>query len=154
MNTINLQTIVLVIIMDRVSPEKRSEVMSSVKSKGTKLEHFFAEKLKEKGLDYCKRNVKELTGRPDFVFEEAKIVIFIDSCFWHGCKQHLRMPASNQDYWTAKIARNHKKDRQVTKQLKQEGWLVLRIWEHALKNPKMLKWWLTRIKNLAENRKG
>jgi DNA mismatch endonuclease (patch repair protein) len=136
--------------MDKVSPKKRSEVMSSVKSKGTKLERFFAEKLKERGLDYCRRNVKELAGKPDFVFEDAKIAIFIDSCFWHGCRQHLRMPASNRDYWIAKIARNRKKDRQVARLLKDDGWLVLRIWEHSLKNPKSLKWWLTRIKNLVD----
>lgn len=138
--------------MDKISPEKRSKVMSSVKSKGTKLENFFAEKLKEIGLDYFERNVKALVGRPDFVYGDVQIAIFIDSCFWHGCKHHLRMPASNRDYWVTKITRNRKKDRQVTKQLKEDGWLVLRIWEHSLKNPRTLKWWLTRIKNLVEAR--
>ncbi|GAB4415209.1 MAG: hypothetical protein Fur0044_10250 [Anaerolineae bacterium] len=122
--------------------------MASVKSKRTKLEEFFAEKLKERGLEVFKRNVSELAGKPDFVYEDSKIVIFVDSCFWHGCKQHLRMPASNQDYWIAKIARNRKKDHQVTKKLKEEGWLVIRIWEHSLKNSRALKWWLTRIKRL------
>lgn len=121
-----------------------------MKSKGTKLERFFVEKLREMGLAHYHRNVKELAGKPDVVFEGAKIVIFIDSCFWHGCKQHLRMPASNRDYWIAKIARNRKKDRQVVGLLKGDGWLVLRIWEHSLKNPKTLKWWLTRIKNLVD----
>ncbi len=140
-------------IMDKVTSTKRSEVMASVKSKGTKLEHFFAERLEEMGLDYYRRNVKELSGTPDFVFEYAKITIFIDSCFWHGCKQHLRMPASNQDYWFSKIKRNRKKDRRVTRLLKNDGWVVLRIWEHSLKNPKTLQWWLTRIKNLVEEKR-
>ncbi|MCK6627057.1 MAG: very short patch repair endonuclease [Anaerolineae bacterium] len=140
--------------MDTVSPQTRSEVMASVKSKSTKLEEFFAEKLKERGLEVFKRNVSELAGKPDFVYEDTRIAIFIDSCFWHGCKQHLRMPASNQDYWVAKIARNHKKDYQVTKQLTQEGWLVIRIWEHSLKNSRALKWWLTRIERLIALRQS
>ena len=139
--------------MDKISSKKRSEVMSSVKSKGTKLENYFAEKLKEMGLDYCKRNVKGLVGSPDFVYDDVKIAIFIDSCFWHGCRQHLRMPASNRDYWVTKIARNRRKDRQVTKQLKEDGWIVLRIWEHSLKNSRTFKWWLTRIKNLISEKK-
>lgn len=138
--------------MDTISPEKRSEVMSSIKSKGTKLENIFAEKLLDVGLDYCRRNVKAIVGSPDFVYDDAKIAIFIDSCFWHGCKKHLRMPASNQDYWVAKIARNRKKDRQVTRQLRQDGWLVLRIWEHSLKSSRTLNWWLTRIKNQVSER--
>lgn len=140
--------------MDRVSPQVRSEVMSSVKSKKTKLEIFFADQLTERGLTGFRWNAPELVGKPDFVYEDTKVVIFIDSCFWHGCKQHLRMPASNQDYWSAKIARNRKKDYEVTKQLQLEGWLVIRIWEHSLKNPHSLKWWLTRIKHLVAARRS
>jgi DNA mismatch endonuclease (patch repair protein) len=128
--------------------------MSSVKSKKTKLETLFAEQLELIGLGNFVQNSSELVGKPDFVYENARVVIFIDSCFWHGCKYHLRMPASNQDYWVAKIARNRRKDRQVTKQLKEEGWLVLRIWEHSLKNSRMLKWWLTRVKNLIKDRRN
>jgi len=136
--------------MDKISPQKRSDVMSSVKSKGTKLENFFAQEMINQGVKFSQRNVTNLIGKPDFIFKRKKIAILIDSCFWHGCKKHLRLPASNQVYWTAKIARNRKKDRQVTKKLKEEGWLVLRIWEHSLRNPTKLRWWMTHIKNIIK----
>lgn len=140
--------------MDRLSPEKRSEVMSSIKSKGTRLECFFADKLGEIDLGHCQRNVEDMIGRPDFVFLDAKIAIFVDSCFWHGCKLHLRMPSSNRSYWVSKIRRNRKKDRDVNRRLREDGWLVLRVWEHSIKNPRSLKWWLTRIKNVVAAREA
>lgn len=139
--------------MDTVSAKKRSEVMVAVKSSGTKLEHFFAEQLEARHLQSFEKNVKGLPGKPDFVFTDAKIAIFIDSCFWHGCAKHLRMPASNEKYWKAKISRNRRKDRQVTDELHRNGWVVLRIWEHSLKKPRALKWWLTRIENLLTAKK-
>ncbi len=94
------------------------------------------------------QNNAEVYGRPDFVFKKAKLAIFLDSCFWHGCSKHLRMPSSRQVYGQAKIARNRKRDRVVSKELKINGWKVIRIWVHSLNNPKTLRWWLTRIKKL------
>lgn len=140
--------------MDRISPEKRSEVMSSVRAKDTKLELLFLENLEQRGLDAFERYSSDLPGSPDFAHDPSRIAIFIDSCFWHGCKQHLRMPKSNQAYWLKKIARNRRRDREVTTRLREQGWLVLRIWEHSVKNPRALKWWLTRIGNLILERQG
>lgn len=84
----------------------------------------------------------DVLGCPDFVFREEKVAIFVDGCFWHGCKRHLRMPASNAAYWQAKIERNRKRDRQVSRALRQQGWRVIRVWEHTLTCPGPLKRWL------------
>lgn len=139
-------------IMDKVSPEKRSEVMSTVKSKGTKLERKFFEELEQRGIGPFDYHRSDMAGKPDLAHEESKVVVFIDSCFWHGCPEHLRMPEANRAYWEKKIAGNRKRDKKVTKTLKSEGWLVLRIWEHSIKKPKSLKWWLTRIETLISER--
>ena len=139
---------------DTFSKKKRSEIMRQIKGKNTKFELFFLEKLEEKGIGPLECYCSELTGRPDFVHWQSKTAIFVDSCFWHGCKQHLRMPQSNRDYWVKKIKRNKKRDRKVTKQLQEEGWLVLRVWEHSTKKPKTLNWWLTRIGTLIRDRQS
>ena len=74
-----------------------------------------------------------LWGKPDMVFPSYGIVVFIDGCFWHGCPKHYRMPSSNVNYWKQKISGNKKRDRKINKQLEEEGWKVIRIWEHDIK---------------------
>ena len=118
---------------DKVSPKKRSQIMSKIKSKNTKLENKIISDLWKRGVRF-KRNVASLTGKPDIAIKKYKIVIFIDSCFWHGCSQHCRMPSSNRTYWEKKIERNKERDREVTNFYKEKGWHILRIWEHELKN--------------------
>lgn len=68
--------------------------------------------------------------RPDVVFTRARVAVFIDGCFWHGCPEHGRMPSSNAIYWAAKIELNQERDRAQTTALRAEGWYVIRIWEH------------------------
>jgi DNA mismatch endonuclease (patch repair protein) len=119
--------------MDTFSKKKRSEIMSKVKSSGNrsteiKMIDFF----KKYGIKGWRRN-SSITGKPDFIFPKAKIALFIDGCYWHGCPQHCRMPSSNQDYWKKKIARNIKRDKEVTKELRAKNWTVIRVWEHELK---------------------
>ncbi len=94
---------------DKVSPEVRSRTMRAVKSKDSKMEVKFRSVLWRGGLRFYK-NVKSLLGKPDIVFPRKKVVIFLDSCFWHGCPLHLRLPSSNVEYWQAKIERNKKRD--------------------------------------------
>lgn len=79
-----------------------------------------------------------LPGRPDFVFPKARLVIFVDGCFWHGCPLHGRKPDSNQDYWLPKLARNISRDRRISRQLRKAGWRVLRLWQHSLKKEDVL----------------
>lgn len=138
--------------MDNLTPEQRAKTMTAVKSKGTKLEKFFIAALERRGIGGLNYHRADIEGKPDVVHEPSRIAIFIDSCFWHGCPEHLRMPASNEEYWTKKIARNKKRDRRVRTLLEAEGWKVIRIWEHSIRSQRNLRWWLTRIENLIISR--
>jgi DNA mismatch endonuclease, patch repair protein len=64
------------------------------------------------------------------VFTRAKVAVFVDGCFWHGCPTHYRQPGSNVEYWIAKVDRNVRRDQEVDAALRELGWTVLRIWEH------------------------
>lgn len=68
--------------------------------------------------------------RPDIAFTRARLAIFIDGCFWHGCPEHKGSPKTNAHYWTPKIAGNVDRDQRQTLALVQAGWTVLRFWEH------------------------
>lgn len=68
--------------------------------------------------------------RPDIVFTRARVCIFVDGCFWHCCPIHGVEPTRNVDYWGPKLARNVARDRAVDAALADDGWTVLRIWEH------------------------
>lgn len=68
--------------------------------------------------------------RPDIVFTRAKLAVFVDGCFWHGCPEHGTSPRRNSQYWTAKIARNQDRDRKYDALLAASGWTVVRVWEH------------------------
>ena len=115
---------------DVFSKRKRSEVMSKIRSSKTKPELKLKTIMRKFGFLYQPRNI---FGRPDFADRKDKIAIFIDGCFWHGCRKHYRAPKQNKKYWTEKLKRNIKRDKEVSKNLKEIGWKVLRIWEHDLK---------------------
>ena len=116
---------------DTVSKKKRSEIMSRVRSKDSKMEIAFRKALWNKGFRYSKNSSKYF-GKPDLILKKYKTVIFIDSCFWHGCKKHCRMPSTNQKYWIQKIKRNKQRDKEVNKYYKKLGWKIFRIWEHEI----------------------
>ena len=117
---------------DTVSKKKRSEIMSKIKSKDSKIEVEFRKAIWKAGFRY-RKNPANYFGKPDLVLKKYKTVIFIDSCFWHGCKKHCRLPATNKKYWNEKIERNKKRDKEVNRYYKKIGWKVVRIWEHNLK---------------------
>jgi DNA mismatch endonuclease (patch repair protein) len=72
-----------------------------------------------------------LRRRADVVFGPARVALFIDGCFWHGCPDHgQRATHANPDYWAGKIARNQARDRDTDHRLGQAGWLSIRAWEH------------------------
>ncbi len=87
------------------------------------------------GISGWRLHPKNLTGHPDFVFESLRIAIFVDGCFWHQCPRCRLTPSSNLDYWMPKLRRNRERDWQVRLRLNEQGWLVLRIWEHELNVP-------------------
>jgi DNA mismatch endonuclease, patch repair protein len=72
----------------------------------------------------------DLRVRPDLVFVQQRVAIFVDGCFWHGCPQHGRKPRVNEAYWTPKLERNQVRDKRVDAALQKDGWAVIRIWEH------------------------
>lgn len=115
--------------MDTVSKKKRSEIMSRVKSRDSKIEIAFRKELWRRGFRYRKNSGKYF-GKPDLVLSKHKTVIFIDSCFWHGCKKHCRIPTARKTYWVNKIERNKARDKEVSKYYKKQGWKIFRIWEH------------------------
>ena len=106
--------------------EQRSYNMSQIKSKGTKPEYKLKRKIYSEGLRGYRLNYK-LTGKPDIVFTRSKLAIFVDGCFWHKCSKCYIEPKSNKAFWLNKIDNNIKRDKQVNKILKREGWSVLRL---------------------------
>jgi len=81
------------------------------------------------------RRRQPLPGKPDFVFRRERLAVFVDGCFWHGCRWHCRMPKSRCSYWESKIRRNKARDKAVRGMLQEAGWKVHRIWEHSLDEP-------------------
>lgn len=119
---------------DRISKKQRSENMTAVKSRGNKsTELKFVALLKENKISGWRRHYKRLIGTPDFAFPKQKVAVFIDGCFWHGCRKCYVAPKSNVAFWKNKIEKNRQRDGRVSKVLKQQGWSVVRIKEHLLK---------------------
>lgn len=109
--------------------------MAAIRSKGNKsTELKLASILRAAGITGWRRH-QRLPGRPDFIFRRQRLAIFVDGCFWHGCRWHCRMPQDNRKYWQSKISRNAERDRNTNRLLHKADWRVLRIWGHSLCNP-------------------
>ncbi|NJA06448.1 DNA mismatch endonuclease Vsr [Methylococcaceae bacterium WWC4] len=126
--------------MDKFSKEKRSEIMSKIRSKDTSPELKVRKLVFSLGYRY-RLHDKNLLGRPDLVFHERKKVIFIHGCFWHQHKDCAlaQLPASNLDYWKPKLARTVERDKQQIEALQRDCWDVLVIWECEIKQLKKLE---------------
>lgn len=72
----------------------------------------------------------DLRRRADVVFGRKRVAVFVDGCYWHGCPEHFRPPATNHEYWNGKIARNRARDADTDERLRQAGWSPVRVWEH------------------------
>src|ERR1035438_10274142 len=121
--------------MDSIPPEIRSRVMAQVRSQRNRsTEWRLRSALVRAGIRGWTLNAAGVTGKPDFVFPERQLVVFVDGCFWHGCPKCKRIPSSNTLYWGPKIRRDRKRDRAVDRSLRSAGWKVLRVWEHQLVN--------------------
>ncbi len=115
---------------------ERSALMSTIKGSGNKATELrLIEIMKAGGITGWRRKWA-LMGKPDFVFQKARVAVFVDGCFWHGCPRCYRPPSSNKPFWREKLARNRARDVKVTRALRKSGWRVLRIWEHELKHPR------------------
>lgn len=122
--------------MDKVDRETRSRTMRAIKSRGNRsTEARLRASLVRSGVRGWKLHDVSLSGTPDFAFHKKRIAVFVDGCFWHGCPMCYRRPHSSQGYWDAKMHRNQARDRRVDARLKDEGWSVIRVWEHSLIEP-------------------
>lgn len=130
---------------DIFPPQKRSEIMSKVKSRNTKPEIWIRTFLFSLGFRF-RKNDKRYTGTPDLVLPKYKTIIFIHGCFWHGhdCKKGS-LPADNADFWREKIAKNKIRDKKNQEILINSGFHVIVIWECELKNKVLREQRLTRL---------
>lgn len=121
--------------VDTFDKATRSKVMAKVRGRGNATTELRLMKLfRANGIRGWRRHLP-ITGRPDFAFPKAKLAVFVDGCFWHGCPNCYSAPASSQAFWKAKLSKNKTRDTTVTEQLRSDGWKVLRVWECQLKKP-------------------
>jgi DNA mismatch endonuclease, patch repair protein len=120
--------------MDSLSKSERSLQMSKVRSRGNRsTEVRLRMALVRGGIKGWELHPRDIVGIPDFWFAKKAVAVFVDGCFWHGCKTCLRMPKQNRAYWEAKIARNVVRGSEVNRTLSQSGIKVIRIWEHDVR---------------------
>jgi DNA mismatch endonuclease (patch repair protein) len=108
----------------------KSEQMARVRSRNTQPETLLRRALWARGLRY--RIHAGLPGTPDVSFPAAKVAVFVDGCFWHGCPEHYTRPMRNSEFWDRKLSRNLNRDARVNAELEQAGWLPIRVWEHEI----------------------
>lgn len=132
-------------VVDRVTPQQRSAMMSRVRRQHTKPELAVRRLLHSLGYRY-RLHAKELKGSPDVVFRRHRAAIFVHGCFWHGhdCPR-AKLPQSNAAYWEAKISRNRTRDLAAEDALTSDGWRVLTIWECETRQPDDLAARLTKF---------
>ena len=118
----------------RVSPGGAlSDKMSRLARRDTKPEMLLRRELHRRGMRF--RVQLKVPGNNrrtiDIAFTRARLAVYVDGCFWHGCPIHHQPPRSNAEWWEWKIARNQTRDRDTDRELGAAGWQVLRIWEHV-----------------------
>ncbi|WP_454119244.1 very short patch repair endonuclease [Microbacterium lacticum] len=114
------------------SSDAARKTMQGNRGRDTKAELAVRRLVHAAGLRYRvnARPEPDLRRTADLLFTRARVAVFIDGCYWHGCPEHFSMPATNLDYWSTKIGRNQARDLETTTVLEARGWLVLRFWEH------------------------
>ena len=125
--------------MDTLTPEKRSENMSRIRSRDTSIELNVRRLLYSMGYRY-RVNRKDLPGKPDIVIEKYKLVIQVHGCYWHrhqGCKLAYN-PKSRVDFWQNKFSGNISRDKKVEKALASLGYRVYTIWECEIRERSVL----------------
>ncbi|MBS4017594.1 MAG: DNA mismatch endonuclease Vsr [Dechloromonas sp.] len=134
--------------MDRLTPERRSWLMSRVRGKDTSPE------VRTRSIAHClgyrfRLHRRDLPGCPDIVFPKHKLVLFVHGCFWHrhaGCRK-ASMPKTRRKFWTDKFDANVVRDTKVRRALRKLGWRVAVVWECETKSPEMLE---RRLRELLE----
>jgi DNA mismatch endonuclease, patch repair protein len=115
-----------------VTPTHR-KLMQSVRGKGNRTtEARVRAALVRAGLSGWTMNSTALRGHPDFFFPQERLAVFLDGCFWHGCKTCGHIPNKNSHFWKSKISRNRERDLTTTRYLRRRNIVVLRFWEHEI----------------------
>jgi len=118
---------------DVVDKHTRSKLMSGIRGRGNAATELrLAGLLRTHGIAGWRRRQRVL-GHPDFTFRTARLVIFVDGCFWHGCPRHYVAPKSNRTFWMRKRRTNRARDCAVVRDLQRLGWTIIRIWECELR---------------------
>ncbi len=120
---------------DVFTSEKRSLVMSRIRGRGNRdTELRLIKVFRSLRITGWRRNSR-LFGKPDFVFPRQRIAVFVDGCFWHCCPRqgHSNRPRNNAAFWDLKLRRNVERDKIVNRTLRKQGWVVVRIWEHSVR---------------------
>lgn len=125
-------------MVDNLASTVRSKVMSSIKGKDTRPELEIRKLVWASGKRYRVHD-RSVFGIPDMSNKSRNLAVFIDGCFWHGCRRCYKQPTTNVSYWKDKIDSNRQRRKGVLKKLRVDGWVVLQFWEHdVLANPTKL----------------
>jgi DNA mismatch endonuclease (patch repair protein) len=106
--------------------------MQSNKSRDTKPERALRSAVHARGLRYrvSAKPLANLRRTADLVFPRAKVAVFLDGCFWHGCPEHHTVATANARFWADKVEGNRARDRDTDDRLAAAGWVSIRVWEH------------------------
>lgn len=117
--------------MDRLTKTQRSYCMARIRSKNTGPEKALIAEIRSLRLKGYRLHYN-LPGKPDIYFQRARLAVFVDGCFWHGCPRCYVRPATNRDFWTAKVRRNRQRAKNVSAKLRKKGIWIIRLWEHQI----------------------
>jgi DNA mismatch endonuclease (patch repair protein) len=112
--------------------ERKSRDMRAQRERDTGIERAIRSLLHARGLRFRihRRLLPGSRREVDVVFPGAKVAVFVDGCFWHGCPEHGTWPRNNAEFWRDKIEGNVSRDRDTDARLEADGWTVVRVWEH------------------------
>ena len=129
--------------LDPLTAEARSVLMSKVRSRDNRSTELKAvDTLKQRGITGWTLHPDGIQGNPDLYFPDRRLAVFIDGCFWHACPKCGRLPKTRVDFWKNKIEGNRRRDRKVTRALRNDGYRVMRVWEHRLRDGR----WIAQLK--------
>lgn len=117
---------------DVLTPAQRKFNMSRIRGRDTGPEMKIRKMLFARGIRGYRIHYN-LPGKPDIVFIKKKVAVFIDGCYWHKCPSCFQEPETRKEFWMKKIGSNVARDEKNTRQLTEDGWIVLRFWEHEVR---------------------
>jgi DNA mismatch endonuclease (patch repair protein) len=117
------------------SPDASNRMVRQ-RQRDTDVERALRSQLHRMGLRFRvhRRPLKGLRREADIVFSSARVAVFVDGCFWHGCSAHGTWPRANAEWWRQKLETNIARDRDTDSQLREAGWEPVRVWEHERPN--------------------